>query len=109
MSDEGSDARPSRARVVGFLVEGLRALLAERGEPLPDDLGEGTRLVGPQAALTSLGLVSLIVELEQTLEEQYGVCLTLADERAMSQRHSPFRTVGTLADYACRLLAEQAA
>jgi acyl carrier protein len=97
---------PTRDHVIGLLTDGLRALVAERGEEPPADLGEGTRLVGPEAALTSLGLVSLVVELEQALEERWGVCVTLADERAMSQRHSPFRTVGTLADYACRLVEE---
>ena len=31
----------------------------------------------------------------------------LADERAMSQKHSPFRSIGALADYAATLVAEQ--
>jgi hypothetical protein len=99
--------RPSRARIVELLTEGLGTLLAERGEKPPADLGEGTRLAGAEAVLTSLGLVSLIVELEQTLEEQYGLCLTIADERAMSRRHGPFRSVGSLADYVHQLIQEQ--
>jgi hypothetical protein len=70
-------------------------------------VNEATRLVGERAVLSSLALVSLIVEVEQTIEDEWGVALTLADERALSQQHSPFRSVGTLADWVDRLLAEQ--
>jgi acyl carrier protein len=93
--------RPTRDRVVALLLDGVRALLEERGEPAPVDLNEDTRLIGPDAVVTSLGLVSLIVGLEQALDDEFGVSIILADERAMSLRHSPFRTVGTLATYAC--------
>ena len=48
--------------------------------------------------------MSLVVALEQTVEDTYGVSVSLADERALSERHSPFRTIGTLADYAGRLI-----
>ena len=97
----------SRARVVELLIEGLRGLLSDEDLPVPPDLGEETRLVGEQAVLSSLGLVSLIVELEQTIEEQCGVALVLADERALSQKHSPFRSVGSLADYVSELVTRQ--
>ena len=97
----------SRARVVELLIEGLRGLLSDEDLPVAPDLGEETRLVGEQAVLSSLGLVSLIVELEQTIEEQCGVALVLADERALSQKHSPFRSVGSLADYVSELVTRQ--
>jgi hypothetical protein len=31
----------------------------------------------------------------------------LGDERAVSQKHSPFRTVQSLAEYICKLIDEQ--
>ena len=68
------------------------------------DLGRETPLLGRDGVLDSLGLVSLVVALEQTVEDAYGVSVSLADERALSERHSPFRTIGTLADYAGRLI-----
>jgi hypothetical protein len=37
------------------------------------------------------------------VREQFGGSLVLADERAMSQTRSPFRTVGSLADYALQV------
>lgn len=57
------------------------------------------KLFDKEGVLDSLGLVNLIVATEQQLEEQLGVSVTLADERAISQRNSPFRTVGTLVEY----------
>lgn len=63
-----------------------------------------TPLFGDLSKLDSLGLVSFIMATEQKIEEELGVSITLADERAMSQKNSPFRTVGTLADYIYLLL-----
>jgi D-alanine--poly(phosphoribitol) ligase subunit 2 len=57
------------------------------------------RLYGRQGVLDSLGLVSLLAAIEQALEEDHGVQVTLADERAFSQARSPFRTVASLAEY----------
>jgi acyl carrier protein len=73
--------------------------LEERGAEIPADLGPSTRLFGRDAPLDSLGLVSVVMEIEERLEEEKGVRVTLADERAMSRRASPFRTLGSLVDY----------
>lgn len=66
-----------------------------------------TVLFGESGNLDSLGLVHLIVAVEQRIEDTLGVAISLADEKAMSQRTSPFRTIGTLADYAIRLVEER--
>lgn len=66
-----------------------------------------TVLFGQSGRLDSLGLVNLIVTTEQRIEEEFGVPITLANERAMSQNNSPFKTIGTLADYTALLLEEK--
>lgn len=66
-----------------------------------------TRLFGGNSNLDSLGLINLIVAVEQNIEDEFDVTITLADERAMSQETSPFRTVGTLTDYIEMLLGEK--
>jgi acyl carrier protein len=66
-----------------------------------------TVLFGKYAKLDSLGLVGLIVSIEEKIEEEFEVTITLADERAMSQKNSPFKTIGTLADYVSLLLEEE--
>lgn len=66
-----------------------------------------TVLFGESGKLDSLGLVNLIVATEQKMEERFGAALTLANEKAMSQTNSPFRTVKTLSEYIADLLKEK--
>ncbi len=63
-------------------------------------------LFGKNTTIDSLQLVSLIVGIEQNIEDEFDLSITLADERAMSQKSSPFRTIGTLADYIDAVLKE---
>lgn len=70
------------------------------------DQGANAPLYGRSGVLDSLGLVSFIVAVEQALEEQLGLVVSLADEKAMSQKHSPFRSIGTLVIYVSGLIAE---
>lgn len=67
-----------------------------------------TILFGQSGKLDSLGLVDLIVTTERKIEEEFGVTVALADERALSQKNSPFRTVASLAGYIVTLLTEKA-
>ena len=82
----------------------------EINEQLPQEqqLGQSTKTVlfGKDGKLDSLGLVTLLVIIEQNIEDEFDVSITIADERAMSQKHSPFRTIGTLADYIDMFLRE---
>jgi acyl carrier protein len=65
-----------------------------------------TRLLGPQSVLDSMHLVSLIVTTEREIEDAFGVALTLADERALSMKASPFRSIQSLADYIALLMRD---
>ena len=64
-------------------------------------------LFGEGGKLDSLGLVNLIVSVEGFLDDELGESITIADEKAMSLRNSPFRTVQTLADYIQNILSEK--
>ena len=65
-------------------------------------------LFGPAAAIDSLQFLTLILAVERSIEETFGKSITLANERAMSQKQSPFRTTGSLTDYVFLLLKESA-
>lgn len=67
---------------------------------------EQTVLFGIGGVLDSLGLVNLIVAVEQRVEDELGSTIVLADEKAMAQKNSPFRTVATLVDYIAQQLDE---
>ncbi|MCG6349096.1 hypothetical protein [Vibrio fluvialis] len=63
-----------------------------------------TRLFGK--TLDSMGVVLLVTELENVIYDEFEKTISLADERAMSQRTSPFRSVQTLVDYVTMLINE---
>jgi acyl carrier protein len=67
-------------------------------------VNESTSLLG--GPLDSVNVVSLIVELEEEIADCCGVSITVADDLAMSQQRSPFRTIGSLADYIQGLMTE---
>ena len=64
-------------------------------------------LFGGGSDLDSLGLVNLIVCIEENINTEFNMSVSIADEKAMSQKHSPFRSVDTLADYLFALLNEK--
>jgi hypothetical protein len=78
--------------------------------PSPDSapiLNESTRIFGKGGSFDSIQLVTLLIEIEQRINDRYGAAISIADDRAMSQQRSPFSHIGTLADYVSVLLAEQ--
>ena len=90
------------------VLELLYGLLDEVNESRAADVrlpkSPTTALLGTDSVLDSLGLVHVVVGFEQKIAEELGSYVTLADEKAMSQRNSPFRTVDTLVDYALELI-----
>lgn len=65
-----------------------------------------TKLYGGSSSLDSLALVSFIADLEEKIDEEFDKQIVLADEKAMSQRTSPFRNVESLVNYIQKLLDE---
>jgi len=63
------------------------------------ELSESTVLIGGDAVVDSLGLVQIITDVEESASERYGRDIDLTDERALSQKNSPFRSVGTLVNH----------
>lgn len=94
-----------RERLQSIILDRLREHITSQGAEPSSSLGPETPLLGRQGVVDSLGLVTVVVSVEQSIEDELGAAVTLADERAFSQRSSPFRTVGSLAAYAEELLA----
>lgn len=97
-----------RSNVYEIVLESLNEVFVQAGTPAPDNITEDSVLVGADAILDSLGVVSLIVEVEQRLEGRFNVSVTLANDKAMSQKNSPFRTVRVLTDHVLATAAESA-
>lgn len=62
--------------------------------PVPE-----TRLYGAQGPLDSIGLVNLILAVEEKILAETGISLTLANDSAMSETHSPFRSLRALVHF----------
>ena len=58
-------------------------------------VGEDAVIFGDGSPLDSLGLVALLIDIEEALHD-HGHTVTLSDARAMSQSRSPFRNVPAL-------------
>lgn len=93
-------------QITNDVIASVKNILEENDVQLDGKLDASTTLLGRQSVLDSLGLVTLLVDLEQQIEEKYNIAITLADDRAMSQESSPFKTVQTLSGYICLLLQE---
>ena len=93
------------------ILEIVCEAIKEKNAQLQDgqQMGQSTEteLYGKGGVLDSLGLVGLLASIEERVDDIYDVTITIADERALSKKHSPFRTVGSLVDYIDVLLKEE--
>ena len=94
-------------RIEHLIIKSLQELKEALDEENLDLLDSEIMLFGDKGILDSMGLVSLITDMEERIEDEFGISLILADESAMSQRKSPFRTVSSLAKYVYRLIKEE--
>ena len=80
----------------------LREIIVELNEELQYDslkhVTRDTTIYGGDEGIDSLSLAFLISQAEIRIDEELGHQIVLADEKAMSMRNSPYRTVGTLID-----------
>lgn len=86
-------------QLIDLIIETAKEL-GEDELSLSENLTGDSRLFGKDGLLDSMGLVTLVIAVEQAIEEQLQKSVSLADEKALSQSSSPYRTVATLADYA---------
>ena len=91
--------KTSRERVLACVLACVAAYGKEIGNAALERPDEETRLFGEKSGVDSMGLVTLIVDLEEAVHAAFGRTIVIADERAMSRLNSPFRRVGSLADH----------
>ena len=89
------------------IFQALEAVNTEREPDDQVDVTTETTLFGVDAALDSLEFVSLITDVETTMNLEHELGISLADDRAMSRPVSPYSTVTTLRDYILELAAEK--
>ena len=86
--------------VLDHLLETLQSLKSREEIVDVATLDGDVRLIGDGAVIDSRSLVELLIGLEDFIEEEYGAKFDWTSDRAMSAKHSPFRTPRTLAAFA---------
>ncbi|MEO0438167.1 MAG: acyl carrier protein [Pseudomonadota bacterium] len=87
-----------REEIQKLVLEGLEMCNHARPDESQIPLESGIELFGENGYLDSMGLVSLLLDIEDALLDA-GHEVALSDDKAMSQKNSPFRSVDTLTDY----------
>jgi len=95
-----------KTKIENLIIESLKELNEELENEALNNPTKETKLYGIDGVLDSLALVTLITDLEEKIFDEFGKSITLADEKAMSQRNSPFRNVESLTNYISKLLEE---
>ncbi len=97
-----------KSAIEQVVLAAISATNLARKEDAQLEVSTTAPLYGPGSPLDSLGLVSLLIEVEEGLRDA-GTDVVLSDERAVSQKQSPFRDVPSLVAYIEKLIAEQQA
>ena len=92
--------------IIGLIYRAVDSINLDSDQDHQVTKSPSTRLYGKHSILDSLGLVSLIIAIEQELDDELGLTVTLANERALSMKNSPFKTIQTMADYIRELIKE---
>jgi acyl carrier protein len=100
-------SRTTRERVEETVHRAIDAVNLLQPHDAQYSKSEDTRLFGTEFGLDSLDLVTFTMELEEQVRQEFGVSLTIADERAVSMKRSPFATVGTMVAFVVQRLAEE--
>ena len=92
-----------RERIEGIIISAINDYLETQGVEERVDLD--TVLLGEESELDSMFIVNVVIDIEACFQDQ-GYSISLASERAMSRKRSPFRTVATLTDFISELIEE---
>ncbi|MCX6545033.1 MAG: hypothetical protein NTV05_11575 [Acidobacteria bacterium] len=96
-----------RDAIKAVVLEALRNANLSRPEDERLTVSDDAIVFGPGSPLDSLGLVALLIDIEEGLRAE-GSRVSLSDERAMSQSRSPFRSVPRLVEFIEGLVASPA-
>lgn len=95
----------NREKIQHIIFEALAMVNHAREETEKIPIGPETTLFGKDGHLDSLGLVGFLIDVEESLQDE-GIRVTLSDDRAMSEKNSPFRDVQGLTAYISKLIVD---
>jgi len=93
---------PSRNEIVRAVIDLVGVVSPDVGA-----VNAETHLLGPNAVLDSAGFVTLLVALEENLENTVDLSTSFLDQNDVEEAEHPFSTVGLLADHIIGLLSNR--
>ena len=93
------------------IKEILKIAIEELNEQLEDnekiEFSPDIRFIGSKACIDSITFVTLISIIEELIEDKYNKTIHLVNEKAFSQKRSPFYSIETMTAYIEELLKEE--
>ena len=84
--------------IEALIIESVRLLAEDFEIESLESPNSATLLYGIGGSLDSMALVNLIADIEDAISEKFSISISLADEKAISARLSPYRSVTSLAE-----------
>jgi acyl carrier protein len=98
---------PDTEKVVQAVMESIDELNWQLPKEEKLEKSIDTLLFGSEGKLDSLGLISLVTTVEQKIEEDFGMTVTLLDDLETLGEENPFETIQTLSDYVSSILEKK--
>lgn len=93
----------TREKIQQIIFEALEMTNHARDDNEKIPITPETALFGGNGHLDSMDLVGFLIDVEESLQDE-GIRISLSDDRAMSQKSSPFRDVPALTEYIMPLI-----
>ena len=98
-----------KERIREVVHAAIDELNAQQPNHPPVEKNGAAVLFGRGGSLDSVGLVHLVVGVEQGVADAFGAGISLASDKAMARQRSPFRTIDSLVEFIAELLEDQSA
>lgn len=94
-------------KLLELITKSVEEVMLENNEPVIETTAD-TVIFGDDSILDSLGLVSLVVKLEEIIDDHTGKDIQIVDEDALlNSDNNPLRTPASLAGLIMRKLNEE--
>ena len=81
-----------------LVMDNLKSIIEENYDDINVELKLETEIFGETAIIDSLGLVDLIVALEEYLMDEYDIDIIVVDESSIIDVDSPFKSIRSLSN-----------
>ena len=95
-----------KEKIIAIIMESVTEIANEWGINCELPLLAETKIWGGGSAFDSMNIVNITVRIEEKIADSFDLQITIADEKALSQNKSPFRTVESLTNYLVGLVSE---